>query len=157
MEIAYHKATEKDISTLVDVRIQFAIELAGERAEAVKQELREQMTHYFTKATADGTCISFIATYGNENAGIGSMIIREQPGNFKNLSGRWGYIMNMYTVSAFRRRGICSGILKELVEEGRKMGVTAFELHATASGEPVYLKNGFQLHREPTLRKFISR
>jgi hypothetical protein len=46
--------------------------------------------------------------------------------------------------------------LQELIEAGKKAGVTAFELHSTKAGEPVYLKNGFEFHTEPTLRKYMG-
>lgn len=155
--ISYHKATNKDISTLVENRILFALELSnGHNPEAI-DVLRTQMTAYFLKATADGTCISFIAKCDEIVAGIGSVHLREMPGNFKNPTGKWGYIMNMYTVPAFRRNGICKKILDKLVEEGIKYGVAAFELHATNEGELVYKQNGFVIHNEPTYRKFISK
>ncbi|MBK7668749.1 MAG: GNAT family N-acetyltransferase [Sphingobacteriaceae bacterium] len=155
--ISYHKATNNDISTLVENRILFALELSnGHNPEAI-DVLRTQMTAYFSKATADGTCISFIAKCDGIVGGIGSIHLREMPGNFKNPTGKWGYIMNMYTLPAFRRNGICKGILDLLVEEGTKYGVTAFELHATNEGELVYKQNGFVIHNEPTYRKFISK
>src|SRR5882762_3454407 len=103
MNITFHKATVYDISILVDNRILFALELSGEQNEEAIGALRIQMTNYFSKATADNTCISFIAKCNGTVAGIGSVHLREMPGNFKNLSGKWGYIMNMYTVPAFRR------------------------------------------------------
>lgn len=152
--ISYHRATSNDISTLVENRIVFALELSyGHSPEAI-DDLRKQLTAYFSKATADGTCISFIAKCDGLVAGIGSVHLREMPGNFKNPSGKWGYIMNMYTIPAFRRNGICNRILDLLVEEGTKNGVTAFELHATSEGEFVYKQNGFEIHNEPTYRKF---
>jgi hypothetical protein len=77
------------------------------------------------------------------------------PGNFKNPSGKWGCIMNMYTLPAYRRKGICKGILNLLVDEGKKYGITAFELHATIDGEKVYVQDGFIHHNEPTLRKYV--
>jgi len=146
--ISYHKATPDDIETLVEYRTRFAIELKGERPLEEINNLKKQMTNYFAKATADNTCISFIAKCGYE--------IREMPGNFKNPSGKWGYIMNMYTVPKFRKQGISTRILNELIEEGKKVGITAFELHATPAGERVYIKNGFEFHKEPTLRKYMS-
>jgi predicted acetyltransferase len=151
----YHKATQADVQTLVDYRILFALELAGKQNQEDISALRKQMTEYFLKATADNTCISFIAKFDGVVAGIGSIHLRDMPGNFKNPSGKWGYIMNMYTVAEFRKRGICKGILNLLIEEGKKSGVGAFELHATKDGEQVYIKNGFVLHPEPTLRKLI--
>ncbi len=155
--ITYHKATTNDVATLVEHRILFAQELSGAQDPVSIQLLRQQMTSYFSKAIAENTCISFIARSEDKVAGIGSVHFREMPGNFKNPSGKWGYIMNMYTVPDFRRKGICKNILDLLVEAGHQLGVNAFELHATKDGEPVYLQNGFTIHDEPTYRKFIRK
>jgi GNAT superfamily N-acetyltransferase len=155
-KITFHKATPQDVQTLVEYRIRFALEMASEQSEEAINKLKEQMTSYFARATAYNSCISFIAKCGDKIAGIGSMHVRELAGNFKNLSGQWGYIMNMYTAPEFRKRGVSTGILNELIEEGKKAGVTAFELHASKLGEPVYIKNGFEFHKEPTYRKYFG-
>ena len=83
------------------------------------------------------------------------MSIREQPGNFKNPSGRIGYLMNMYTEPSHRRRGVCSALVQRLIETGTDMGIRAFELHATEEGEPVYQKQGVVLHGEPAYRRSV--
>jgi len=155
MNITFHKATLDEISILVDYRIRFAIELTGEQPEDKIEALKIQMKNFFSKAIAENTCISFIAKCDDNVAGIGSVHFREMPGNFKNPSGKWGYIMNMYTLPEYRRKGVCKGILNALVEEGKKNGITAFELHATKNGELVYKQNGFKIHDEPTYRQFI--
>jgi GNAT superfamily N-acetyltransferase len=153
--ITYRRATIADVQSLVVYRILFALELSGEQPMEKTDTLKKQIANYFLRATADNTCISYIATCDGITTGIGSVHFREMPGNFKNPSGKWGYIMNMYTVPAFRRKGICKTILNLLVEEGNKAGVTAFELHATKEGEMVYSREGFMIHKEPTYRKFI--
>lgn len=155
--ITYHKATIHDIDTLVENRILFSLEFSGPQPDYTIDKLRSQMKVYFKKAMTENTCISYIAICDVTVAGIGSIAIREQPGNFKNPSGRWGYVMNMYTLPAYRRKGICSAILKALVDDAEKMGITAFELHATPAGEFVYKQNGFEIHSEPTYRKLIHR
>jgi ribosomal protein S18 acetylase RimI-like enzyme len=154
--INYHKAGPEDINALVDYRIIFALDLTGKQSPDAITILKTQMRDYFTRAMSENNCISFIARSGDEVAGIGSVQIREQPGNFKNPSGRWGYIMNMYTLPHFRRRGICKTILEKLVTEGKSLGIDAFELHATPAGEEVYKRNGFELHKEPTYRRYPS-
>lgn len=154
--ITYHKATPDDVSILVENRILFATELAGSLEESVVQSLRKQMLQYFAKATVDNSCISFIARCDGAVAGIGSVHLREMPGNVKNPSGKWGYIMNMYTAPEFRRKGVCSTIVNALVEEATLYGVTGFELHATPEGEMVYKQEGFIQHNEPTYRKFVK-
>jgi predicted acetyltransferase len=152
--ISYLVADLGNIETVVENRIRFAVELSGEQDNHKVAELRKNMSAYFHKATAEGTCLSVIAKCAGQVAGIGSVHFREVPGNFKNPSGKWGYIMNMYTVPEFRRKGVCRGVLQRLVDECHKKGVTALELHATPEGEMVYRKFGFVPHHEPTLRRF---
>jgi len=154
-EFKFYKAWIEDVDALVEYRIRFAIEISGEQTPKNVEMLRAQMTNYFSKALIDNSCISIIAKWKDQVAGIGSVHLRNMPGNFKNPSGKWGYIMNMYTVPEFRRKGICSEILNRLIKEGEKFGVTAFELHASKEGEPVYKKCGFEPHIEPTMRKII--
>jgi predicted acetyltransferase len=154
--ITYHLADPADAQILTENRIRFALELSGPQPEETVDILRKQMLDFFSKATSENNCFSFIARANGEVAGIGSLHIRQVPGNFKNLSGKWGYIMNMYTVPEFRRMGICKGILNALVEEGTRHGITAFELHATPEGELVYKNNGFEIYTEPTYRKIIE-
>lgn len=154
--ITFKRATAADATTLANLRIRFALELSGDQPEAAIEALRNQMTEYFLKATSDNSCISILAECDNAIVGIGSVHVREVPGNFRNPTGKWGYIMNMYTLPDYRKLGICNHILTHLQGEAQKGGVSAFELHATTIGEPQYLKAGFQLHHEPTLRKFIS-
>lgn len=154
-EITYHKAGPKDAQTLADLRIRFAIELSGEQSSEKTAALKQQLRDYFSKATGENKCISIIAKSNDLAVGIGSIMLRDQPGNFKNMSGKWAYVMNMYTMPEFRKRGICTRILELLENEAKQHGIGALELHATVKGEPVYLKGGFKIHNEPTLRKYI--
>lgn len=156
-EITYHLATPDDVRTLVEQRIQFAIELSGGTPPETIQALKDQMLDYFARATLNKACISFIARVDGQTAGVGSVHFREMPGNIKNPTGKWGYIMNMYTVPEHRRKGICKGILEALIAEGERMGYTVFELHATKEGEMVYRQEGFELHHEPTYRKYLKK
>lgn len=154
--ITFRKATPNDAQTLADVRIRFTLELSGEQPADAIEALRGQMAANFLKNTLSGSCISVFAECGTDVAGIGSVHIREVPGNFRNPSGMWGYIMNMYTFPKYRKQGICNRILQLLQDEAQRVGVTAFELHATEPGKPVYERNGFRIHDQPTLRKFYQ-
>lgn len=154
--ITFQKATLKDIQTLTDLRLEFLIGLTGSHPQEVRDELERELEKYLRRALAGNSYICFFAKSGNTVAGTGGMVIREQPGNFKNPSGRVGYMMSMYTRPEFRKRGICTAILEMLISEARKMGITAFELHATKEGALIYEKNGFQIHSEPTFRKYLT-
>jgi hypothetical protein len=156
-KVTFYKAGRQNIETLVEYRLLFALELSGEQPPEAISAFRLHTTEYFSVAMSEGTCISFIGCFEGKVAGIGSVHFREQPGNFINLSGKWGYVMNMYTLPQYRRMGICSGILQHLIDESVKAGITAFELHATKEGEMVYLKNKFEIHTQPTYRRYVSK
>lgn len=151
-DIQYILATEQHIDMLIDLRIEFGIALAGEQTAETIEVYRQSLQHYFPDAIANKHYISWIVMVDRRPAGVGGLVVRTHPGNFGNPSGRVGYIMNMYTLPAYRKNGIAAEILNRLVQSGKEMGLTSFELHATKDGEPVYQKFGFLLHPEPTYR-----
>lgn len=155
-EITYHKATAKDVNALADNRIEFLVTLLGPQSNEAIAELRNNLNNYFAVAIQDEACIFYLAKQGHLVVGTGGAIFRTQPGTFKNPSGRVAYLLNMYTAPAFRKKGICKAILDLLKMEAMQKGFFAFELHATKEGEPVYQKNGFQMHHEPTYRLYTS-
>jgi ribosomal protein S18 acetylase RimI-like enzyme len=152
--IEYFRATAADIDMIVDQRIAFSNELVGKQEPHTEMLLRGNLTTYF-EAELNRNYFCWYARQGTEVAGIGGIGIRVLPGNLRNPSGKWGYIMSMYTVPAYRKLGICTNILERLVATAAGMGITAVELHATPAGEPVYLRHGFIKHSEPTYRKFL--
>ncbi len=153
--IDYQRLTFNDIEDFVELRIMFALEIAGVQPIEKVNAVRQQLIDYFTKATANNTCISYLARHEGKIVGIGSVHLIDRPGNFKNISGKWGYIMNMFTMPNYRRKGISNRILNELMTAAVDCGVTAFELYATPTGEFVYTKNGFELFKVPSYRRYF--
>lgn len=152
MEIEYFFATEDDIPLLIQYRVEFMYEFVKDINPSDIETLKKNLEIYFRRAIPAKTFIAWYATAGGDFAGMGGIILRELAPNIINLSGMQGYIVNMYTLSQFRKQGISSNILSRLIESAKELGVTSFELHASASGEPVYIKRGFKLHNEPTYR-----
>ena len=150
----YIKATEVDVDAVVEMRMLFSNEYAGVQSPEVESLLRRNLSEYFIKEL-DRNYLCWFATVGGEVASIAGMVIHINPGNVKNPSGIWGYIMNVYTLPKYRRIGLSRNILERLIETAKDRGVTAFELHATKVGEPVYVKAGFELFTEPTYRKYL--
>lgn len=154
--IQYHKATVKDLEILIKYRIEFLKSLGEAPSEAAVEELSSHLRDYFIKALANGSYLCYYATCKNEIAGIGSLVAREQPGHFKNPVGTVGYLINMYTVPAYRRKGICGYLLDRLTDDAKEKGITAFELLATKEGEYVYTQHEFKLHHEPLYRRYTK-
>lgn len=151
--IALRLADPSDAPLIARLRLQFQVELGGELPEAELEVLRQEVQAYLERETGRG-CITVLAYSGEEVAGMGSMVLRTQPGSFKNPKGLWGYVMNMFTLPDHRRKGVCKAVLDALVAEGEARGCRCFELHATEMGQPIYEREGFQPHIEPTLRKY---
>lgn len=153
--VKYIQASLSDIPILVKMRMAFTDELTGTPSESDRELMRQHLEDYFRREL-NRSYYSWIATVNGEAVAIAGMVVRTQPGNYKNLSGIWGYIMSVYTIPAQRKKGFSSALMELLLTSGREMGITAFELHATASGEPVYVNCGFVKHTEPTYRKYSS-
>ncbi len=145
-------ATSSDADLMAEYRLRFNLELSPPQTPETIERLRADLTAYFRNHTDNGDFISVIAFAGDAVAGIGSMEPRIIPGNFKNPSGRWGFILNMYTVPEYRRHGVARTILDKLIETGLQQGLTAFELLATKEGQPVYEKAGFEIFPSPCMR-----
>jgi len=156
MDISYRKATPADIDLIVEYRIEFLEEFWGPQTGNSKEDFKKYFRNYLAKGFSENNFIFYLAYSGSTNAGIGGVIFREQPGNFKNPSGRVGYVLNMYTPTKFRRLGIGETILNKLIVDTKEMGITLMELHSTKDGVPLYEKNGFKIHPEPTYRKYLN-
>lgn len=154
--ITYHRATLNDAETLAGLRVDFLLALLRPKSVEEIAVLKDNLLVYFKSALSNEDCLFYVAKANSVIVGVGGASFRLQPGNFKNPSGRVAYILNMYTVPGFRKLGICKTILQMIVHEANQMGISAFELHATKEGEQIYIKNGFQLHNEPTYRRYTN-
>jgi GNAT superfamily N-acetyltransferase len=154
--INYTIATIADIPTLIALRIEFLTELSGEQSTAVLMALADQLTNYFYKALPDETCYCVLAKCGDEVAATGIIVIRNEIGNFKTNGNRTGYIRNMYTKPAYRKRGIGKDVLERLVEIGRQSALGKIELRATDEGRNLYLNQGFVPPKSDVLELTVS-
>ena len=153
-DIIYTLANETHMEHLIDFRIRFLIDFGGPQPQEMQDKLAAELRLYFSQHLSNHSYICWFASAENKVVGIGGMKLNEFPGGFKNLTGKRGYIMNMYTLPDFRKKGICSTILQKLMDTAHEHDIHSFELHATKEGEPVYIKNGFEKHDEPTYRKW---
>jgi len=155
-EITYHVASAEECGELAKSRVAFLTELLGPQPGIATEQLTRELTSYFRKAVPIKQYVGIIARSSGEMVATGGMVFREQPGSFKNPTGKTAYILNMYTIPGFRRKGISTAVMEQLMDIAQSMGYNSFELHATPDGEPVYQKIGFHKHSEPTYRKHLA-
>jgi GNAT superfamily N-acetyltransferase len=67
-------------------------------------------------------------------------------------SGPRGNILNVYTVEAYRRRGLARELMQAIVDWCRENGIDTVVLHASPSGRSLYDSMGFTPTNEMRLR-----
>jgi GNAT superfamily N-acetyltransferase len=152
--IEYVRATAADIPILLEMRRAFSHELVGKQTDELEHALDVSQTDYFSREL-NKNYFCWYATVNGDVASIAGMTLRVQPGNIKNPSGRWGYLMLVYTKPAYRKRGLSGKIIQRLVATAKELDLNALELHATPEGEPVYVREGFIHFNEPTYRMYF--
>lgn len=136
------KATIEDINVLVQLRIDYLIDDRGYLEEDEKEIITDQLKCYYQSHISK----DFLAILAEENGIILStafLTITEKPANPSFITGVTGTLLNVFTYPGYRRKGIATKVISLLLEEGKKVNVSSFELFATEKGKPLYKKLGF--------------
>jgi GNAT superfamily N-acetyltransferase len=154
--ISYSFATAGDIPALIACRIRCLRDSFCQANAGSESLLKRHFAESLHRNLPSGTYTCAPAKVDNVIVALGALVIREYPGSFQNPGSRNGYVLNMYTMPEFRKRGIGGKILALLIEAGHAAGIGMFELHATPMGGPVHLQAGFRRHNEPTYRMYVN-
>ena len=142
-EIVYDTAGINDISELVRLRIAYMIDDFGSITEEERKGMETQLPDYFSRKL--GTeLIAFVAKDGDKIVSVAYLHIIEMPANSILLNGLYGEVLSVYTEPDYRGKGICTKLMNNLVEYGRKIGLGRIDLSATDEGYPIYAKVGFK-------------
>ena len=105
--------------------------------------METQLPDYFSRKL--GTeLIAFVAKDGDKIVSVAYLHIIEMPANSVLLNGLYGEVLSVYTEPDYRGKGICTKLMNDLVEYGKKIGLGRIDLLATDEGYPIYAKVGFK-------------
>lgn len=143
MSILYCEATKEDINELIRMRIAYMIDDFGSITEVERKGMETHLPDYFARKL--GTeLIAFIAKDEGKIVSAAYLHIIEMPANSVLLNGLYGEVLSVYTEPNYRGQGICTKLIKNLVEYGRRIGLGRIDLSATDEGYPIYAKIGFK-------------
>lgn len=142
-KINFRRATFDDAEVLTDFRVRFLRETFGAGDEDEPGLLKEGLREYFARAIPAGGFVAWLAEYEGEIIATSGMVVWQKPGGYTSLSGKTGYILNMYTVPEARGLGIAGRLFDELINEAKSAGVKHLHLHATEDGIGIYRRAGF--------------
>lgn len=140
--ITLRKANQNDIHTLVELRLTYLQSHFNELSENEKQHIVQQLPEYFS-SHLDKDFIAYIAEDEGRAVSAAYLIINEKPANPNFITGKTGLLLNVYTDPNYRKQGIATGILKELIAVAKNKNLSYIELSATEAGFPLYKKLGF--------------
>lgn len=141
--IEYGIATKEDINELIRLRIAYMKADFGNVSEEEKLGMEKQLPDYFRRKL--GTeLIAFTARDKGHIVSVAYLHIIEMPANSVLLSGLYGDVLSVYTEPEYRGRGLCSTLIKNLIEHAKKLGLGRIDLKATDDGYSVYEKAGFK-------------
>jgi GNAT superfamily N-acetyltransferase len=142
-KIVFRRATVDDAEVLTDFRVRFLRETFGAGDEDETGLLKEGLREYFAKAIPAGGFVAWLAEYEGGIIATSGMVVWQKPGGYTSLSGKTGYILNMYTVPEARGLGIAGRLFDELINEAEAAGIKHLHLHATEDGMGIYRRAGF--------------
>ena len=153
MGIIFDEATRDDIDQLIRLRIAYMIDDFGGVSDHERECMEKQLPDYFNRKLGN-ELIAFIAKDDNQIVSVAYLHIIEMPANSILLNGLYGEVLNVYTEPEDRGKGLCTQLIKNLIEYGKKRGLGRVDLSATKEGYPIYKKVGFvdKEHRYTDMR-----
>lgn len=143
MDIKYDIASKDDINELIRLRILYMIDDFGSVSEEERAGMEKQLPDYFERKLGS-ELIAFVARDEDKIVSVAYLHIIEMPANSILLNGIYGDVLSVYTEHEYRGKGLCTELMKNLVEYGKNAGLGRIDLKATGEGYPIYKKVGFE-------------
>ena len=139
------KTSDMDLELLIDSRIEMLKVVNNLPNDYVFDEnFVDCMRLFFL----EGNQTTVLAMDGDKFAGCATICYIDVMPTFSHPTGRRAHLMNVYTRKEYRRKGVAALMVKELIEEARRRGVTEISLDATDAGRPLYETLGFVESKE---------
>jgi len=143
MSLVFKKADISDLDILTKTRIE-VLKAANELSDETDMSIVERESYnYYKKCFTNDEHVAYLVYYDGFFAACGGISFYKVMPTFHNPTGNNAYIMNMYTKSEYRRKGIAIKTLDLLIQEATRRDIRKISLEATKSGRPLYEKYGF--------------
>ena len=142
---AIRRATAADSEVVVRLRVAFLREIAAAERRPFPESIESSTRDYVRRTLGSGDLRVWFAEADGRVAGCCALILFDRPPSFGNPAGLAAYLLNVYTLPEFRRKGIASRLVEEALRHARELGAGRMFLHTSAAGRALYEKVGFKV------------
>jgi protein-S-isoprenylcysteine O-methyltransferase Ste14/GNAT superfamily N-acetyltransferase len=148
--VTVRAATVGDVGVLARHRAEMFRDM-GTLAPEAYDTLVQASRRYFETAIPAGTYVGWLAAPAERPdeivAGAGvqvrELLPRPDASRRRLMGGPEGYVLNVFTERAWRRRGIAERLMREVLAWARAHGIEHLTLHASDAGWALYERLGF--------------
>lgn len=150
-DVSIRRASLEDVETLVNLRLALERESGHLTQGALLAEVRRATRQYFLEALPAEAILVWVAEAQGTIVATSGLIFYQKPPSERNLMGLEAYILNMYTVPAWRGKGIATKLLQTLIASAKQRYAHRIWMYATQDGRPIYERAGFVPKQRHTL------
>lgn len=136
-------ADHRDVGSLVSLRRDFFRECFEPQPEEDLARLDQAFRAYLDRHLGIDFLAVLAETSDGQAVASAFLTLLERPPSPSLPNGRVGEVGNVVTRPAYRRRGLAALVMKRLIEEGRRLGLSRIDLTASPAGRPLYAGLGF--------------
>lgn len=138
-----YKSTIDDKENFVKLRVSLFKELKEIDENTEIEELVRETGNYYTSHIDKDLFCWFAKINGNVVA-VASMCIFCRIPYFQNPVGLEGYILNVYTLPEFRKKGAASKLVNEIITFSKNSAIKKLWLNSSEAGKDIYKSLGFR-------------
>lgn len=115
------------------------------------QAMVKATASYLANAMSEGSFHAWLACESSRSVAGGAVVCSPWPAHPDDLQCRRATILNVYTDSAYRRRGLARALMQTMIDWCRREGFARVSLHASDDGRHLYEALGFEAGNEMRL------
>lgn len=145
------KASEKDISTIVDMKLKMSSELGIDFM--FQENVEEQIKQTYLELYRKDKCCHFLLYEEEQVVAIGGAMLKEDIPFCFFKTPYYGFVMDVYCIPEKRRNGYTTEIMNFVLKWLEEKEVHTIKLKPSHEGRLLYEKMGFNFSNE--MEKFI--
>jgi len=146
------RLAESDLPLALDFRYRMMVDAGGDHLLAA--DWRELTEELYTKGYRDGSCAHFGWQEDGHIVATAGALIRADFPSFTFKARRYGWIMDVYVMPEYRRRGFATRLTQHTLGWLRDNGVVVIRLNASEEAKKagLYERLGFTFSNEMRMR-----